>query len=207
MRIPRLVVMLMASVLLPIAGSVPIAHAAARGAPASEVRLDVGDFYFAPASPTVTRGGTVIFDFVGAVTHTATDDSGLELFDSGNVPPGGPSTSFTYEAAGVYAFVCTPHPFMGGRVSVPMRAAPASGGRRRTFRLTWASAEATGDRVYDVQIRRPGTTWSIWRRGVTTRGDGFDPATGGRFRFRARVRDVGLGAASRWSEAASIVVR
>ena len=120
---------------------------------------------------------------------------------------GGPSTWFTFEAAGVYSFVCTPHTGMGGRVEVPMRAAPRSGGLHRTFTITWASADATGDHVYDVRMRRPGKPWKVWRSGVTMRSDSFLPGAGpGRYRFRARMRDVVSGEASRWSAAVSIRV-
>jgi len=166
------------------------------------------DHLFDPATVPVRRGGTVIFDFVGLVHHTATDGSGLELYDSGSVEPGGSSTWFTFHAAGVYSFVCTPHVSMGGRVSVPMRVAPGSGGPRRSFTVTWASMDAVGDLVYDVQIRRPGRTWTSWRTGVTFGTDGFSPSAGkGRYRFRARMRDTGLDRAARWSAAVSIRVR
>lgn len=172
-----------------------------------EVSIEVQDYYFDPAAPTIGRGDTVTFDFVGDFTHTATDSSGLELFDSGNVPPGsGPSLSFTYEAAGVYHFVCTPHAGMAGRVSVPMRAAPSTGRRRDSFALVWASAAAAGDHVYDVQIKRPGSGWSTWRSGVTTRSATFEPWKAGSYRFRARMRDTATDGSSRWSPASSIAV-
>jgi len=58
----------------------------------------------------------VVFDYVGAQYHTATDSSGLDLYDSGTVSGGGPSTWFTFNAAGGYHFTCTLHPWMGGRV-------------------------------------------------------------------------------------------
>ncbi|MDH5314032.1 MAG: plastocyanin/azurin family copper-binding protein [Actinomycetota bacterium] len=171
------------------------------------MHVEVGDFYFDPATVPVKRGGSVVFDYVGPAHHTATDNSGLELYDSGSVGAGEPSTWFTFEAAGTYAFICTPHPFMGGRVSVPMRAAPRTGGVHKRFTLTWASASATGDHVYDVQIRKPGKAWTSWRRGVTMRGDSFTPNAGkGRYRFRARMRDVALGERSRWSAAVAIRV-
>ena len=168
----------------------------------------MADSYFDPTTVAVDRGGTVIFDFNGPeLHHTATDSSGLELYDSGSVGPGEPSTWFTFDAAGVYSFVCTPHQGMGGRVAVPMRAAPSSGGRHRTFTLTWAAVDATGDHVYDVQIRRPGKAWRSWRKGVTLRSDAYTPDAGtGRYRFRARMRDTALGQASRWSAAVSIKV-
>jgi plastocyanin len=198
---------LLAVVAVPGSASAARGTTPTRGVDPEPVHVDVGDFYFAPATPTVARGGTVTFDFVGAVTHTATDASGLELFDTGNVPPGGPSLSFTYDAAGVYAFVCTPHAGMGGRVAVPMRVAPATGTRSTGFVVVWAAAQATGERVYDVQIRRPGSTWRIWRRGLTVGRDTFDPGPTGKYRFRARMRDTGLEEASRWSPASTIRVR
>lgn len=73
--------------------------------------------------------------------------------------------------------------------------------------MTWASAVATGDHVYDVQIRRPGAIWTSWRRGTTSPTDVFTPGAGkGKYRFRARMRDVALGEASRWSAAATVRV-
>jgi plastocyanin len=175
---------------------------------AADVHVDVGEYFFAPGTAEVARGGTVVFDFVGGVTHTATDASGLDLYDSGNVPGGGPSFSYTFVAAGEYRFVCSPHPFMGGRVRVPVRAAPARGGRRDSFTVVWAAAAAVGNHVHDVQIRRPGERWSMWRRGRVHRSAPFVPDAGrGRYRFRARVRDVGLGESSRWSPATTIRVR
>ena len=178
----------------------PTASPSSPTPPPDGVHVSVEDFLFDPATVPVGRGGTVVFDFVGPSHHTATDSSGLELYDSGSVGTGGASTWFTFEAAGVYPFVCTPHQGMGGRVSVPLRVAPASGGAHATFTLTWASNAASGDRVYDVQIRRPGSRWASWRTGVVMRTDAFTSgARGGRYRFRARMRDVGMGRASRWS--------
>ena len=175
--------------------------------PPDGVHVAVEDFYFDPATVPVRRGGTVVFDFVGGEHHTATDSSGLELYDSGPVAPDGPSTWFTFEAAGIFSFVCAPHEGMGGRVSVPVRVAPAFGGVHTRFTVTWASAEATADHVYDVQIRRPGAIWAFWRRAISARTDDFTPGAGrGRYRFRARLRDTGLSQASRWSEASSIRV-
>ena len=175
--------------------------------PPDGVHVEVVDYRFDPATVAVGRGGTVVFDFVGPAHHTATDSSGLDLYDSGSVGAGGPSTWFTFNAAGVYPFVCTPHTGMGGRVEVPMRVAPRSGGLHRTFTITWASADATGNHVYDVRVRRPGKTWKAWRSGVAMRTDSFLPRAGeGRYRFRARMRDVVTGEASRWSAAVSIRV-
>jgi plastocyanin len=185
----------------------PVEAAVPRSAPTT-VNVAVGEFYFAPGSIQLARGGTVVFDFTGAETHTVTDGSGLELFDTGNVGPGEPSFEFTFPAAGVYPFVCTPHTGMGGRVSVPVRVTPRSGATGDAFIVVWAASSATDGRVYDVQVRRPGARWDAWRRGVTRVFGSFIAKAGeGEYRFRARMRDPGLGASSRWSPAARLRVR
>jgi plastocyanin len=193
----------------PSAARVPAPQAGGTGSsPAGVTHIRVRDSGFDPSTPTIRRGATVVFDFVEG-HHTATDNSELDLYDSGLVEPGGSSTPFTFRAAGVYPFTCTPHPSMGGRVTVPVRAAPARGGAHRRFTVTWAAVDAAAsDRfVYDVQIRRPGETWGTWRRGVRLRRAAFTAHAGpGRYRFRARLRDPGLGESSFWSPADSILV-
>jgi plastocyanin len=189
------------------AGRSPVEAAVPRSAPQT-VHVAVGEFYFAPGSVQLARGGTVVFDFTGSDTHTATDSSGLELFDTGNVAPGGESFEFTFPAAGVYPFVCTPHTGMGGRVSVPVRVTPRSDGPGDAFTVVWAASSAADGRVFDVQVRRPGARWDAWRRGVTRASGTFIAKAGeGVYRFRARMRDPGLGASSRWSPAARLRVR
>jgi hypothetical protein len=166
----------------------------------------VDDDLFDPTTVPIVRGGTVVFDYVGSQHHTATDSSGLDLYDSGVVGGGDPSTWFTFTAAGVYHFTCTLHPWMGGRVEVPLRAAPSTGGLNKRFTITWASAAPAVGLVYDVQIRRPGGDWKSWREGVLGLSKTFRPDKGtGTYRFRARTRDTG-GATSLWSLEANITV-
>ena len=155
---------------------------------------------------TVARGGTAVFDYVGEQHHTATDNSGLYLYDSGVVAGGGPSTWFTFGSAGIYRFTCTLHPWMGGRVEVPVRAAPGAGRVRSTFTVTWAATAPADGFVYDVQIRRPGGDWKVWRDGVLGLSKTFRPDKGsGTYRFRARLRSAG-GEVSLWSAEAEIKV-
>ncbi len=74
------------------------------GQPASDVHVSAYDhgFYdaFDPSLVVLARGGTVTFDFDGPDHHTATDGTGMDLYDSGVVDGGGPSFSYTYRAAG-----------------------------------------------------------------------------------------------------------
>lgn len=186
------------------AGRTPASGPPGRAPDATHV--EVHDQFFSPTTVRVPRGGTVVFDFVGEGHHTATDDSDLALYDSGLVNGGGPSTSHTFAAAGVYRFTCTPHPSMGGRVEVPVRAVPANGRLRDRFTVTWASAPPDEGFVQDVQVRRPGGGWKVWRDGVLGLSKTFRPDRGtGVYRFRARLRNA-AGDVSLWSLEAEIKV-
>ena len=168
----------------------------------------VHDQYFSPTTVPVPRGGTVVFDFVGEGHHTATDDSGLDLYDSGLVDGGGPSLSVDFPAAGAYRFTCAPHPSMGGRVEVPVRVSPRKGDLGERFTVTWASIPPPEGLVQDVQIRRPGGTWKIWRDGVAGTSRVFRADAGaGVYRFRARLRDGARNAAFWSPEATASVTR
>ncbi len=174
--------------------------------PPDGIHVEVSDFLFDPATVPLGRGQTVVFDFVGPSHHTATDSSGMELYDSGSVGAGEPSTWYTFPAAGVYRFTCTPHVEMGGRVAIPMRVSPASGGPHRTFHVTWASIAAPEGFVYDVQIQKPGKDWADWRSGVVGRKTSFTPNAGkGKYRFHARMRSLDGGEAF-WSAEAVIKI-
>jgi plastocyanin len=175
--------------------------------PPDGTHVDVNDSAFAPSELSIARGGTLIFDFVGAsLHHTATDGTGMNLYDSGSVGPGEPSTWFTFDAAGTYQFTCTPHPWMGGRVSVPISVTPRHAGPHRTFEATWATQTAPAGFVYDVHFTRRGEAWTPWQVGVAAPGSSFTPPSGrGIYRFRARMRGV-AGGRSSWSEASFIRV-
>lgn len=178
-----------------------------RAGPAVDgTHVEVHDQYFSPTTVPVPRGGTVVFDFVGEGHHTATDHSGLDLYDSGLVDGSGPSMSVDFPAAGAYRFTCTPHPFMGGRVEVPLRVTPRNGDLGDRFTVTWASAPPPEGLVQVIQIRRPGGIWRVWRDGVAGTSRVFRPDAGaGVYRFRARLRD-GAGSAALWSPEATATV-
>ena len=168
---------------------------------ATDVHIAAFDNYFVPSSPTVRRGATVIFDFdTAGVHHTATDDSDLMLYDSGDVAGGGPSFSFTFVAAGVYPFYCIFHPEMRGRVRVPMRVAPARGRKGTTFKVVWASVDASTGDAYDVQVRRPGHRWASFLAFTAVPSTSFSPHARGTFRFRARLHDTIADTTSDWSD-------
>jgi plastocyanin len=78
------------------------------------VVVTIRDFEFTPASVTIRQGATVVWVNEGAIAHTAT---AAGVFDTGLIQPRA-SASFTFRAAGDHAYLCTPHPFMKGRIVV-----------------------------------------------------------------------------------------
>lgn len=175
--------------------------------PPSAVTVDVLEDFFLPSIVPLARGGTVTWDFSGAgASHTATDDTGMGLYDSDIVRPGGPDFSYTFAAAGDYAVVCTLHVGMDGRVEVPVRAAPPKGSMSSDFTITWSKALAATGFVFDVMVKRKGRTWQTWQDGVTIRQAGFGPDSPGTYFFRARLRHESTGAHSGWSGSAKIIV-
>ncbi len=183
----------------------PSADAAA-GPPSGTTVLALDD-YFLPSLATVPRGGTVVWDFSDADrTHSATDGSGMGLFDSGLVSPGGASFAYTFVAAGSYPYTCTIHMNeMNGRVNVPVRVSPATGELARSFTVRWATSAAPAGFVYDVQRKRNDGAWSAWSSGTTDPKASFEPPRKGTYRFRARLRRES-GGASDWSDAVPVAV-
>ena len=182
----------------------PVADGAA-GTPPPQTEVQARDDWFLPFVASVPRGGTVVWTFADAErSHTATDSSGMALFDSGILPPGGPSFSYRFTAAGVYPYTCTVHTTkMNGSVEVPVRVWPEAAPTERSFHVRWASRPAAEGFVFDVQIKPPGGSWVIWREGVTAPKALFDPDGEGHFRFRARLRAVS-GGATGWSRRATL---
>ena len=91
----------------------PVARAAASAS------VTISDFEFAPSSVTINVGDTVTWTNQGPTVHTATGSG----FDTGNLSKG-ESGSHTFSSAGTFDYICTPHPFMKGTVTV---AAASSG--------------------------------------------------------------------------------
>lgn len=89
---------------------------------AADQSVSIANFAFAPATVTVTVGDTVTWTNTDAIVHTATASDGS--WDTGDIAEGA-SASITFQAAGTFAYICTPHPTMTGTVIVQ---APAGGG-------------------------------------------------------------------------------
>ena len=80
---------------------------------AASANVTIKDFDFAPASVTVNQGDTVTWTNQGPTGHSATGDG----FDTG-IMDAGQSGSHTFDTAGTFSYICTPHPNMKGTVIV-----------------------------------------------------------------------------------------
>jgi plastocyanin len=113
------VVLFCALVALPAASATPTAAPAASAtpaaAPAATVVVHIHDFQFDPETVTVAPGTTVEWDNDDGARHTVT--AADKSFDSGDLKPG-TKWSYTFAAAGTFAYGCTQHPEMTGSVTV-----------------------------------------------------------------------------------------
>jgi LPXTG-motif cell wall-anchored protein len=91
---------------------------------AADTGVTIVDFEFAQPNVTVDVGDTVTWTNDGPTPHSATASDGS--FDTG-IMDAGQSGSHTFDAAGTFNYICTPHPNMTGTVTV-VAAATQDGG-------------------------------------------------------------------------------
>ena len=77
--------------------------------------MTIADFQFTPAQITINQGDTVTWTNNGPTPHSATAPDGS--FDTG-IFPAGQSRSHTFNDAGTFSYICTPHPNMHGTIVV-----------------------------------------------------------------------------------------
>lgn len=77
--------------------------------------VSIASMAFSSSSLTVASGTAVKWTNNDAITHTVTADDGS--FDSGNIAPGG-TYSHAFSGAGTYAYHCSIHTGMKGKVVV-----------------------------------------------------------------------------------------
>jgi plastocyanin len=96
----------------PSAGAVP----SAGGSSGTSSAITISNFKFSPATLKVKNGGRIKVSNNDSAPHTVTADDG-HSFDSGTVNSSA-STTIQAPAAGTYAYHCTIHPFMKGKLVV-----------------------------------------------------------------------------------------
>jgi plastocyanin len=154
---------------------------------------------FNPVTSLAALGDTVQWSNPSTRNHTSSAD----LFNlwSFNLPRGGPSQSFAFKHAGLYAYHCDIHGTMTGRVRVKLRFTRNSNGSI-TVRMATENP-ATGFR-HELQRKNPGGSFGA-TMSFTTQVYTFTPTVDGTYQFRARYRKVG-GVATGWSPILSIAV-
>lgn len=188
-----------------------ILEAMPAGANPTDFYIYVQDYSFSPKAAGLKFGQKVDFGFSAANTHShsATDKTGMHLFDTNFVAPAG-AASLGFPVAGTYAYHCkeptSAHAPMTGQISVPIKINPDTGPLGMKFTLTWAISVPAGY-VVDVQLRKPGASgFSPWKTGVHAKTGTYKPPRKGTFTFQARVRKLSNGAHSDWSPGRSIKV-
>ncbi len=88
----------------------------AGGSSGSSSAITISNFKFSPGTLRVRNGAGIKVANDDSTTHTVTADDG-HSFDSGNVDSGA-SATIQAPAAGTYAYHCTIHPFMKGKLVV-----------------------------------------------------------------------------------------
>jgi hypothetical protein len=156
----------------------------------------IADSGLPSASANVALGGGVLWtvDPLDVASHEVVDASGLGLFDSGLLQPGGTLWVRMF-AAGTYRardpITATTEP-----VRVGMTAQGLGAG---AFRITWASQPAPAGFAYDVQVRTPGSTvWTKLRNATQAPSMTYVTGGAGSYAFRARLRTTS-GLYSGWS--------
>jgi hypothetical protein len=129
----------------------------------------------------------------------------MSLWTTGWLPVGWPGWS-SFSAAATYRYDDPAAPDHVGEVRVRVGASPRRGSRSTTFAITWASSAAEAGFAYDVQIRRPGRSWRVWKDAASKPSGHFTADAGrGTYRFRARLVELHVGHAA-WSPVTSIRV-
>lgn len=76
--------------------------------------VDIKNFAFRPARLTIGPGTNVVFTNSSGVSHTATRGGS---FNTGTIKPG-KSAAVRFAKRGTFAYHCTIHPFMRGKIIV-----------------------------------------------------------------------------------------
>ncbi len=76
--------------------------------------VEINHFAYHPATLTIARGTKVTFSNTSGTAHTATRRGS---FSTGHIKPG-TSVSIHFPQAGTFAYHCTIHPFMHGKIVV-----------------------------------------------------------------------------------------
>jgi plastocyanin len=159
---------------------------------------------YQPAELTVVAGQTVTWRNSGLGPHTVTSDAGL--FDSGRINTG-ETFAYTFTTPGVYAYSCTIHPTMHGKVAVLPAGSPPPGppptvhvslseghGPHGAVTLVHVHVARAGARAL-LQLQSPSGSWSTARRARVGPGGVVAFSLGASVHRKLRILVQGPGAA------------
>ena len=159
--------------------------------------VTVANMAFSPAVVTVGLGGTVTWSFQDSVSHTTTSDQGF--WDSG-ARPGGATYAHAFTSSGTFAYHCSIHSMMHGKVRVPVS---TTGSPSAGWRLRWSTRKGSGRTTFVVQTRLGKGRWKPLVSGARAHKR-FDPSTAGRYSVRARTQRGGH--RSGWSPTVTVTI-
>jgi virginiamycin B lyase len=139
--------------------------------------------------PRLALGSTVQWTFFGPGTQSATDTTGMGLYDSG---PQSFVSTFTHEfdAAGDYTFASTRNSALTGAVKVMPRVTPSSVTAGTPATVQFATGPAATGFQYQVQVRTPGQKTFSPLVTTTQPTTDYTPSAAGTYEFEARLVDT-----------------
>ena len=158
MRTRLLVVAVFTALLLPAPAS---ARTTAPDHARSGAIVTVEHLMFMPGVAKVALGDAVTWNFPEVTPHTTTSDQGF--WDSG-AKSGDASYVHTFTSAGTFAYHCSIHSTMHGKVSVGLRVAVPTEGKRI---VRWSTVKGSGTITFDVQMKIGSAPWTDLRTDTT----------------------------------------
>ncbi len=138
--------------LAPLAALVLVLVPATESSASSEVPVSIVSRAYQPAELMVEAGQTVTWTNRGFGPHTVTAAGGE--FDSGRINAG-ESFKVTFTTPGTFAYSCTIHPSMHGKVSVLAPGSLPPGGLPGAVKLTLAKAHTAHGLLTLVRVQAP----------------------------------------------------
>jgi amicyanin len=89
---------------------------APEAAPADAVKVDIAKMKYVPASIEIEAGSTVTWTNHDAVPHNVRLPAPIDVV--GRMLRAGQSMSLKFNEPGEYSYVCSPHPYMKGKITV-----------------------------------------------------------------------------------------
>jgi amicyanin len=85
-------------------------------APADAIKVDIAKMKFAPSTLDIAAGTVVVWTNHDAVPHNVYLPAPIEVV--GQMLRAGQSMALKFNEPGDYSYICSPHPYMKGKVTV-----------------------------------------------------------------------------------------